>query len=268
MATRFGWLAAWLMVLPVLPAQSQGLSQPSAPISISSSQSVANLQLLPTPPDQGAPSGRQRGGATRGDCLAYQDLTALIPSVDGVVWSETASDAPSFFFDIPAPLTSQTSLEFVIQDSNDNYTFRQELAVEADAGIVEFAIPAGKATLTPGETYAWTLSVYCDAARPSASVSVTGTLKRVDPRLVSVSRGLPEEGTASEPQMDALSDALAEDSLMLVRQYAAVGLWHESIKLAFDLYRNAPSNTEYVAPIEALLDQAGLADVPLSIPQL
>lgn len=229
LGSLFGWMAAGVIALAISPAPA-----------------AANLQLLPTPPDQGAPSGRQRGGATRGDCLAYQDLTALVPLVNGVVWSETASDAPSFFFDIPAPLTPQTPLEFVIQDSNDDYVFHQELSVEADAGIVELAVPTGKAALTPGETYAWTLSVYCDAARPSASVSVTGTLKRVD----------------------SLSVALPEDSLMRVRQYAAVGLWHESIKLAFDLYQRAPGNAEYVASIEALLDQAGLADVPLSAPQL
>lgn len=229
LGSLFGWMTAGVIALAFSPAPA-----------------AANLQLLPTPPDQGAPSGRQRGGATRGDCLAYQDLTALVPLVDGIVWSETASDTPSFFFDIPAPLTPQTPLGFVIQDSNDDYVFHQELAIEADAGIVELAIPTGKAAFTPGETYAWTLSIYCDTARPSASVSVTGTLKRVD----------------------SLSVALPEDSLMRVRQYAAVGLWHESIQLAFDLYQRAPGNAEYGASIEALLDQAGLADVPLSAPQL
>lgn len=259
-----GTAVMWLTVGAPVRAIDQGqlqsqLSQSHLSQSQLSLHSQTPSQALPTPPDQGAPSGRQRGGATRGDCLAYHDLTALVPMVDGVVWSQTASDAPSFFFSLPAPLTAEVPVEFVIQDSDDNYVFRQEMAVEAAAGIVEIALPAGKANLTPGESYAWTLAIYCDATRPSSSVSVTGLLNRVNRS--------PSSLANSQASLETTLDSLVPAEVSsVVEQYATSGLWHEAIQLAFELYQVAPDNAEYAAPLDALLAPAGLADVPVSLP--
>lgn len=206
----------------------------------------ATFQFLPKPPDQGAPTGRQRGGANRGDCLAYQGLTAIVPEVEGIVWSQTASDSPTFFFNIPAALTESVPLEFVIQDSNDDYVFRKQFAVDAEAGTLAIFTNG----LTANQSYSWTFAVYCDANRPSASVSVSGTVQRVEAIALSL------EQTAIEQ----LSDS---EKLELIRRYAADGIWHEAIALAISLRESDPSNVEHAEPLENLLTQAGLTNVSL-----
>lgn len=211
---------------------------------------LALAQSVPTPPDQDAPTGRQRGGASRGDCGAYQDLTALVPVVDGIVWSQTSSPAPDFFVYVPQALTADIPLELVVQDRDDNYVFRREFSVDATSGILTIPTPVTAPEITPGEAYTWTFSIYCDAARPSSSVAVFGTIKRVaDPGLV-VSEG-------------NLTPAMQLD---LARQYGAAGLWHEAMALTLPLYGVEADNADYLATLESLLEQAGLTDIAPTVP--
>lgn len=206
---------------------------------------VPVAQAVPTPPDQGAPSGRQRGGASRGDCMAYQGLTALVPVVDGSVWSQTHSPTPDFFFYIPQSLTADVPLEMVVQDSDDNYVFRKQFSVDAAAGILTVPVSPAETELTPGESYSWTFSIYCDAARPSASVAVFGTVTRV------AAGTMPEAGHPLTPAQQ----------LDLAKQYAAAGIWHEALGLTLALHQADPDNAEYLEALDALLQQAGLADL-------
>jgi len=212
----------------------------------------AQVTYIPVPPDQGSPDGRQRGGATRGNCLADQtgpNLTALVPTVDGVVWSQTATTTPRFFFWLP-PLSEANAakeeivLEFVIQDSSDSYVFRQQFS-PTTAGIIEIPLTLDADALQLDEYYAWTFSLYCDIARPSASVSVAGTLQRV------ANEPVPQSETASLAQIEA---------------YAAAGLWHTALGLAFDLYSTEPNNPDYRSVVTTLLEQVGLADIVPSVP--
>jgi hypothetical protein len=212
--------------------------------------SLVPAQAVPTPPDQGSPPGRQRGGASRGDCMDYQDLTALVPVVDGIVWSQTSSPAPEFFYYIPKALTKDIPLELVVQDSEDNYVFRREFSVDAAAGILTVPLTSEGAGLTPGEAYSWTFSIYCDAARPSASVSVFGTIKRV----------------AESDMMEPDSNLTPAMQLELAKQYADAGLWHEAMGLTLAAYQAEPSNDEYRDTLASLLEQAGLADLSTAVP--
>lgn len=206
---------------------------------------VPAAQAVPTPPDQGAPSGRQRGGASRGDCMDYQDLTALVPVVEGRVWSQTSSPTPDFFFYIPQPLTPEVPLEMVVQDSDDNYVFRKQFSVDAPSGILTLPVNSEGAGLNPGETYSWTFSIYCDAARPSASVAVFGTVTRV----------------ANAVMAESERTLTPEQQLNLSRQYADAGIWHEALGLTLALHQADPDNAEYLEALDALLQQAGLADL-------
>uniref|UniRef100_A0A8T6QUB0 DUF928 domain-containing protein n=1 Tax=Lyngbya confervoides BDU141951 TaxID=1574623 RepID=A0A8T6QUB0_9CYAN len=207
-------------------------------------------QALPTPPDQGAPTGRQRGGASRGDCVDYQDLTALVPVVDGIVWSQTSSPTPNFFFYVPEALTADMPLELVVQDSEDNYVFRQQFSVDAPPGILRIPVSAENAGLSSGEAYLWTFSIYCDAARPSSSVSVFGTIQRVDDTgVVEGDRPLPPD-----QQLD------------LAQQYAETGLWHEALALTLSLYPTDSDEAEYLEMLESLLETAGISDIAPTVP--
>ena len=208
----------------------------------------AQVDFLPTPPDQGAPTGRQRGGATRGSCIDHQGLTALVPEVDGAVWSETTSATPDFFFYLPNALDSDTSLELVIQDQDDSYVFHKVFSINTSPGILVIPISSGIGELEPEKSYAWTFSIYCDAARPSASVSVSGTIKRT-------AASLPAD-TELAPQ--ALYD--------LAKTYAAEGIWHEALSLMTELYSTEPDNVEYRNALESLFAQAGLSDISPATP--
>lgn len=213
----------------------------------------SSVQFLPTPPDQGAPDGRQRGGATRGDCVPYQNLIAIVPMVDEVVWSQTTSATPTFFFKVPAELTEEIPLEFVIQDSNDEYAIYQRFEVNAEAGLLAVSTASDAATsgaaeptgLAIGESYLWTFSIYCDENRPSASVSVSGTVQRVANEVPS-------------PASD--SDLTAEEQFEQLQQYAAAGIWHEAIEIAISLSAAEPSNMAYQEALTSLLMQAGITE--------
>ena len=225
-----GLTMAWLSLMPLAHAQ---------------------VYLLPVPPDQGTPNGRSRGGATRGDCLAHSGLTALVPTVDDVVWSQTASAAPTFFFELPTVLTASVPMEFVIQDSNDNYVFRQAYTSGHAAGVMKIATDTqseNPSELAVGETYHWTLSLYCDVARPSASVSVTGTIKRVADPVAATTYGTDEK----------LSEAGQYEQ---IQQYAAAGIWHEAIDQAFALVQTDSENELYQQALTSLLNQAGHVDI-------
>ena len=198
--------ALWLTLAPTAQAQLSKIQSSS-------------VEFIPTPPDQGAPEGRQRGGASRGDCSAHEDLAAIVPQVNGVVWSQTASATPTFFFDVPAELTAATPLELVIQDNNDEYVFRQQFTAAATAGLL--AVPTlptapERSGLALGEAYSWTFSIYCDIARPSDSVSVSGMVQRV-----------------ANPVSNSIETPLTEtERFEQLQQYAAEGIWHEAIEIA------------------------------------
>ncbi len=204
-------------------------------------------QAVPNPPDQGAPSGRQRGGASRGDCVDYQGLTALVPVVEGIVWSQTHSPTPEFFFHIPKALTADIPLELVVQDRQDNYVFHRQFSVDTPSGILTLPMTSEEAGLMPGETYSWTFSIYCDPARPSASVSVFGTIQRV--------ADVPAEVPDAPPPAQRLE---------LARQYAAAGIWHEAMGLTLSVAE--PDNADYLDTLMSLLEFAGLGDLSPGVP--
>jgi len=201
------------------------------------------------PPDQGAPTGRQRGGASRGDCVKYQELTALVPLVNDVVWSQTSSPTPNFFFYVSHSLTPDIPLELVVQDSEDNYIFRRQFSVDAPSGILKVPVSTEGAGLLPGETYRWTFSIYCDEASPSASVSVFGAIHRV------------ANSVAVEPEIKPERLLTPDTQLDLAREYAAAGLWHEAMALTLSLYPTSSGNVEYLETLSGLLESAGIFDI-------
>jgi hypothetical protein len=177
-------------------------------------------------------------------------LIALVPIVDGIVWSQTSSPTPDFFFYVPEALTADIPLELVVQDSEDNYVFRQQFSVDAPPGILSIPVTSENAGLSPGEAYLWTFSIYCDAARPSASVSVFGTIQRVDDAVVIT----PDAPLTPDTQLD------------LAQQYAETGLWHEAMALTLSLHATNSDDAEYLETLEALLEAAGISDIAPTVP--
>lgn len=196
------------------------------------------------PPNQGAPSGRRQGGASRGPCQDYGGLTALMPEAQGKVWGMTASDRPTFWFYLPTSATPDTTVEFILQDSDDKYIYQTTFtAPDSPAGVVGIPIPPNASSLDIGKTYYWTFSVYCDAARPASTVFVRGSIYRT-----AISADLQQHLEASSP-------------LEQVSLYAANGIWQEALTLLASLRRTDPQNAILETAWTDLLEQAQLEDI-------
>lgn len=215
--------------------------------SLPNQQNIQQTQIIfndPMPPSQGSPSGRQRGGASRGPCRQFEGLTALVPSSNGIVWGRTTSDRPTFWFYLPNQLTAQTPIEFVLQDSADNYVYKNRFtAHQTQSGLINLPIPANTKSLEVGKTYSWTLSVYCDPDKPSTSVFVTGTIQRVnlDPALQNRLQG---------------ATPIEQASL-----YASNGIWFEALNTLANLYHTHSDRKSIATSWASLLQQVNLGAI-------
>lgn len=215
-----------------------------------SMQSIAIAQIIFTPPafnqSSGGSSGMaagQRNGRTVSDatpsaaCEPYTGLTALVPRVDGIVWSQTVKARPTFFFQVPADLSNDIPLRFVIEDSDDNEIYRRRFRLRTAAGVL--AIPVRNNELSVGENYRWTFTIECDAGR--SAIAVSGTVRRV-------------EG----PMIETGNDPMAR--MAAAQAYAAAGVWHEALEIAIALAQSEPNNQTYQDNLASLLAQIDLAD--------
>lgn len=236
------------LLISVSMTQS-GSAQPFEPESSErfTPTSIGERQILfnapPPPINQGAPRGRRDGGASRGACLNYDGLMALVPITDGIVWGQTTAAHPTLWFYSPVALHPATLIELVVQDASDNYLYTAVLDIEMEAGTMAIAIPDDAIALLPDEPYYWTFSINCDPARPASSVFVRGTIQRVD-----------VDG------LDAFSDE-TERSIEQAQAYAAAGIWHDALTIMGELRRGNPANPDVEIAWTELLQQTGLAQI-------
>jgi hypothetical protein len=234
------------LVASVKSAQSQAGSpaMPPEPIPHASTNAGAPSQILfnaPPPPKQGTPSGRAQGGASRGPCQEYEDLAALVPTTEGVVWGRTTQSNPSLWFYLPHPLTAETPVEFAVQDSADNYVYQTSLSVpNAPSGLIRFDIEPDGQPLQPDQLYTWTLVIYCDPAQPTRSVFVNGTLEQ------------------SSPTPELQAQLARADALEQAKLYAANGIWYDALTVLAQQYQSQPSSDRLSTAWADLLQQAEL----------
>lgn len=238
----------WLQLSALLLfAAGSGLGASGVMAQTNSSQSSkkdeAFVYVPPTPPaDQGAPLGRQQGGASRGSCNDYAGLTALVPEEpDGMIKGLTTVDEPTLMFYVPVALSPETKVELVVQDQDDEYVTRRRLDLQTDsAGIVPVKLKRLRKELEVGQDYQWTLSIYCDPSRKSASVYVQGLLGRAS------------DDAFRMEQMPSFERAA---------QYARQGIWFESLTLLAQLRQSEPNNLTVAQAWYDLLQQVELGSV-------
>ena len=196
---------------------------------------VLAMQFVPPPPPyRGAPSGRARGGASRGNCPAVsKPLTALVPSTQSgeqaknalntyeSVWGLTVAEYPTLWFYVPYSLTPKLPIRFVLQDEGGNEVYKTPLtATETQPSIVRFHLPS-IAPLEVGKTYHWYFVIDCD---PDAPVSVDGWIKRV-----------PMNSTFTRKSQKATP-------LQRVVLYADNGIWYDALTTQAELRIANPSD--------------------------
>ena len=199
----------------------------------------------PPPPDRGAPSGRARGGASRGNCPAVsKPLTALIPNTQKTLntyrpaWGLTVAEYPTLWFYVPYSLEPKLPVQFVLQDERGNYVYKTSFtATETQPGIVRFNLPSTIAPLEVGKMYHWYFLVDCD---PDAPASVDSWIQRV-----------PMNSTfTSKPQK---STPLQQAAL-----YANKGIWYDALTTLAELRIANPSDVTLSNHWVSLLNSVGL----------
>lgn len=238
------WTLSCLSIGAVAIAQLSGYSNSALAAPLNPEQVVFND---PTPPNQGAPEGRQRGGASRrGPCDRYRPLAALVPNTQKVVFANTSSPHPSFWFYIPEPLTPESSVEFTLLDAQNpqaDYTYKTTLtATEVKPGLIRLSVPPSAPPLTVGKSYLWTLSLACNP-RPADAVFVQGVTQRV-----ALTSKLQNQLSAADPFKQA--------SL-----YAANGIWHEAFDAIALQHRDNPKQAQAAEAWNRLLQHIGLQDL-------
>jgi hypothetical protein len=216
--------------------------------------------VLPRLPDTGAPIGRQKGAATRGNCSAVDSpLTALVPAVEQTldkgqgktltmtnVWGSTIAQHPAFWFYVPYSHTSAHSSEFVLQDEAGNDVYRTPVMLPERPGVVSFHLPTTSAPLAVGKMYHWYFKVYCNpqkASNPINPVFVEGWVQRV-----TLNPGLTSQLAAATPQQQ-------------IALYAANGIWYEALTSLAELRLVEPNDAALKADWADLLRSVNLDNI-------
>lgn len=220
---------------------------------------ISMVRFVPPPPpiaDRGAPSGRLRGGASRGQCPAIaKPLTALVPATKKtlnlkqalsnsaldtfeVVWGLTTAESPTLWFYVPYSLTPKLPLQFVLQDDQDNevYTGVPLTVFQTSPGIIKFSLPSTVA-LKIGKMYHWYFEIDCASDAP---VFVEGWIQR----------------TALKPAL--LSQLKQASPRQKVALYAANGIWFDALTTLAELRIANPSDSTLQDDWVSLLDSVDL----------
>ncbi|MBD2561456.1 DUF928 domain-containing protein [Nostoc sp. UIC 10607] len=241
----------WFHTATLIPALTLGIFDipGNLPVQAETLTSTSEIRYVAPRVQEkpGEPTGRRRGGGSRGSCKQYETLTALVPTTKtgtkDLVWGQSASQTPTFWFFVPDKLTANVPVEFVLQDETDNYVYQKKFnPSQTSAGIISLAVQP-TSTLEAGKTYRWTFSIYCDPQKPSAAVYVRGSMTQV------------ALNPSSQQQLEAAKTPLARATF-----FAKHGVWYDALTtLGEHLQSNKRKDPKIASAWVELLKQVDLA---------
>ena len=200
----------------------------------------------PPPPNQGTPTGRRRGGASRGECALFHAFTAIVPLANEQVWGLTTAEHPTFWFYSPVLLTADNLIRFSLDNSADQELYSTQFAAPGTkAGLIHFTLPSTVPALDPNKPYHWKLAVACDFDSPGQprslkAVLLTGSIQRTE-----LDRSLQTQLSTATP-------------LEQVRLYAANGIWYDALSQLAELRQSNESDRQITEAWTQLLEQVDL----------
>ncbi|MBL1177279.1 MAG: DUF928 domain-containing protein [Pantanalinema sp. GBBB05] len=215
-------------------------SQPATTNPIQGSQIIFND---PTPPSQGTPTGSRRGGASRTCYRSEETLTALVPIQNQIVFGQTSVAHPAFWFYLPTHPDRPMTIEFWLQDANDNLIYTTQITLsDRQSGLMQIAVPSTATPLAVNQLYTWTLQGSCQSQRSaeSSSLVVKGTIQRT--RLDTT---LQKQLTTATPLEQA-------------KLFAAQGIWYDTLNALASAYRSNRNDRSIANAWNTLLKQIGL----------
>lgn len=215
------------------------------------------LRLADPPlPPSGTPVGRRRGAAGRGNCTINLPLTALVPQMEKsvgalkatYVWGTTIASHPTFWFYLPDSNSSLQSVEFVLQDEQNNDIYRTPVSLPQKPGVVSVQLPSTLKPLNINQSYHWflktTVATSCDRQQPVITRDdVEGWVQRVSPTPTLTSQ---------------LKTALPDQQIAL---YAQNGLWYDALTALAQLRQMNPQDKTLRGDWQELLHSVGLSEI-------
>ncbi|NJK28663.1 MAG: DUF928 domain-containing protein [Acaryochloris sp. RU_4_1] len=188
-----------------------------------------------TPSGIRAPAVRSRGATRNQNCLNGHKVIALIPEHQ---LGFTAKAHPVLLFHIPA--TSAPQFKMTLAENGSSKTlYEKTLSTAIKSGLVRFELTEFPA-LELQKTYQWSFTLLCDPQDPSADVTVSGMIRRVelDPILL------------REIENVELSDRAILSAIN--------GLWYDAIDALANARQSNPKDNQLVANWIHLLKSEGL----------
>lgn len=207
-------------------------------------------------PDDGDPTGRRRGGASRrGDCPNLKTpLTALVPGEETNKKSflaTTISEYPSFWVYIPQLASDIRSGEFVLQDREGNDIWRTPITLPGKPGAISVKLPQNpKYALKPNLTYHWFFNIYCNPTQNNSVYFVDAWVRRV---------------TITSQLQQQLNNAKSQK----YKVYIANNIWYDAITNLGELRRKNSGVGVFVEDWTKLLKSVNLSELaPAPIVQI
>jgi hypothetical protein len=229
-----------LMLAAALPPAVSVAQRPPAPVRIL-------FTPPPPPPDIGEPEDRGQGGGSRGDaCERYVGMMALVPSANpqALPWGLTIAERPTIWLYAPQGLAAAVPLEFVLQDQMGETRHRTLVrAPEMPAGVFSLSVRDSTAPLAVGQSYRWSVSIYCDPEAPDVPIVVQGNLERVAPP------------AHLQSQLAVTQDAIDQAAL-----YAQHGIWYDALTTLAE-QRTQTEDAAIVTVWSDLLGQVNLGEI-------
>lgn len=204
---------------------------------------------LPDLPDNGTPTGRREGGASRGSCPVLDtNLTAIVPGTkqQGQKSDSTSSLAlstaqnPTFWVYIPKMPQASALGEFVIQDEMGEDIYRQLITLPSKAGIIGVKTPeTPEYALALDRKYHWYFRIFCDRSPTQSEYTyVDSWIERVD-----------------------VEAQLKTNAPKNYRAYIERDIWYDALTNLAILRDREPDNQEYQNDWANLLESIGLKNL-------
>ncbi|MEO0541559.1 MAG: DUF928 domain-containing protein [Cyanobacteria bacterium P01_A01_bin.105] len=201
---------------------------------------------------EGRPNYRRSGG-TRDpvpSCLAHpetgQVLTALVPAQT----SRTASAYPDMQWFMPENNASYLEFKLYQVTAEDGLAplYQMAHALSGEGGIATLSLPpqVGLPPLAVGETYFWSIDVYCDVGSDEVDMGVSGYIERVA-LTAQIQADLAAAGTPLERA------AIAAEN----------GLWHDAASYLMTDRTEDPAVQQAWESLLEAVDLSELTTVPL-----
>ncbi|WP_375510707.1 DUF928 domain-containing protein [uncultured Nostoc sp.] len=242
----------YIMTLVLLGLVSYPITV-SAKLAQSINQPQVNMRSQsqrPKFPDNGAPTGRRKGGTSRDGCTALNmPITALVPGEEIAEESKsfltfTISEYPTFWVYVPELPKNAVLGEFILQDENDKNIYKTSISLPQKASILGINLPHNShSVLKINKNYQWYFKVFCgNPQQMSEYFYVKAWIQRL-------------------PLNSDLESQLKRTQSKEYATYALNQIWQDALTNLATLRRSNPNSHLFTEDWTLLLKNIGLAEL-------